>query len=545
MMDTVRLHEERGATAILVAASLFLIIGMTAIAIDAGMGWTERRADQTAVDLGAVGGAVELLVGTSAGNVSEEAMVQAALDYVRINLPTAYSDGEWQAIWQNCVDPAAERNAPDDRQPGGYNFVSMADAAPAGWSIADPDNWCISKDGRLALFRVRTPPQIVETTFARVLGFDQLQTRAAAVVEILSGGGNVLPFGLPVSAADGSHHCIGSAPPGLAVDPCPGQSQGNRGLLGLKRYTYPSGCANNVGVDVIAVNIAEGADHPIVPMTNPGHDGHNNANNLPSGEIADSCYELFANVVRTENGQNQVKQATLAGLVGDGLPSGYIALLKKGPQPKTSVVGYSNLDNRPLWHWLLADVNNGGSVDYGTDAPLMCDPAGFVDGPYDVDGNGSEEDQFDFDNDGSFEDLDSWQHMQRCLTEYANGPYSTVIFSEALGDQDGSNWSPRLGYVPQMWESNIGLDFVHVKRYRAIFVQGLYWKRGNNWTIFYPGEGCFDDEGQPKNCNGSNFQFQQATAIIIPDAALPAGLRGDPPGENVGYINPFITRIYR
>ncbi len=46
--------RDRGATAILVAASLLLLMGFAAIAVDAGIGFSERRQQSSASDVGAL-----------------------------------------------------------------------------------------------------------------------------------------------------------------------------------------------------------------------------------------------------------------------------------------------------------------------------------------------------------------------------------------------------------------------------------------------------------------------------------------------------------
>lgn len=543
--------NDRGATALFLAFTMFLLMGMGAVAIDVGAGFVERRADQAAADVGAVAGALEVLIGTSGGGVSADDMVTSAIEYVRLNLPMKYNDADWQALWEGCVDPASERNTES-----GDDFVAMN--PPAGWIATDAANWCISMDAAKSLFRVRTPDQLVPTTFARVIGFDSLNTHAAAVVNILPAGAGILPFGLPTGVADGVQHCLSSGPSGLAVDPCEGSDSGNFGTLKARQFgdTPYNGCNVSPLNPVLALNISRGMDHPVVP----------DSDGLAANEVRDLCYNVLVDTLNTDTG---FPQGTGDGLItGNGLPAGDMALLKQGQQPKISVVGH-DIDNQPLWYWLRSTfVRNVGTppmptifpIDFGgrltpldisDDAPLFCDPAGFTTGPYEFE-VGVPVFLYDFDGDMTDDALESWQHMQRCLQDYAEGkvdsvtqPLSTgasfvVIFSSSLGDREGSNWSPRFSFVPQFYETSLGSgnSWNHILRFRAVFIEGVFWKQGGSSRVHYPGEPCIP------SCSGNDNQIKQVSAWVIPDAALPSSLRGDPPGA-AGFINPFTVTLRR
>lgn len=89
-------EHEKGATAIMVAMTMVLLLGVAAVALDLAAGWNERRQDQIASDLAAVSGAL------SSGD--EDAMVDEAMATARANLDTQYSNGDWNALWTSCVD---------------------------------------------------------------------------------------------------------------------------------------------------------------------------------------------------------------------------------------------------------------------------------------------------------------------------------------------------------------------------------------------------------------------------------------------------------
>ena len=52
-------HSERGGAAILVAISLFVLVGFAALAIDGGLGFDQRRGTQNAADNAALAAAWE------------------------------------------------------------------------------------------------------------------------------------------------------------------------------------------------------------------------------------------------------------------------------------------------------------------------------------------------------------------------------------------------------------------------------------------------------------------------------------------------------
>jgi hypothetical protein len=171
------------------------------------------------------------------------------------------------------------------------------------------------------------------------------------------------------------------------------------------------------------------------------------------------------------------------------------------------VVGY-NLDDRPLWYYL----NDAG--------PAECKPTTFV--------NGTNPDA-DWNGDGTIDKPESWEHIQACLLAW-NSSYGP-IFDETL------ETSPRFSWVPQFDTTTLGNgnSWLEVWKFKSIFLQGTWWKKGNGWIEFEPGENC--------SCSGNNYAVQQMTAIVIPDLALPETLRGDPaPGTQ---INPYRVELFR
>lgn len=492
---------ERGATAVLVAMSMLVIIGFAALAIDLSIGFNERRQDQTAADVGVMAGAIETLGPNSL-------IRDHILDFTRRNVVATYTNAEWRGLWEGCTDPErADLNA------SGFNFVPVA--APAGWSVATID--CISMDAG-GFIRVNLPQLEFDTTFARLLGFDTLDTNADAIARLAPrGGGSILPFGLPSVAGEGGYVCLKDTAGGISEPPCDGSEQGNFGAIESPHYgTQPDGpprnCTGSPKTDVLAVNIAYGIDHRILP----------DPDGLAANEIRDTCANMDNNLTPDTLFTFQgVSGGFAEGLATGPVPGGIAPpLLQQGSNPKLNVHGY-NLDNRPLWAYI--DPSLSVSSAPPADIPAICQRNTFD--------NATQAPQ-DWDGDGNLEAPESWQHLTACLVAFVSGSHTTPLFLESLKE------SPRFGYVPQFWEPNFpsgNSEPRHIRRFKATWLQTTWWKRGGNVSTFNPGEGG--------SFGGSNFKLTQLAGLVVPDAALPAALRGDPPPQ--GGVDPYSPELYR
>lgn len=514
--------SETGASAILVALALVLLLGMAALAVDIGFGLRERRIDVASADMSVMAGAIDTVNGPTQ-------VISEALDFARLNLPTTYTAGQWQTLWEGCVDPASERNF------GPYTFVAL-NPNGIGWTPSQPSDWCISLDPAHGLLRVRIPDQDVPTTFARVLGATTIQTHAAAVARLVTRSpGGVLPFGLPSSAGGGDHLCLSSAPTGNALDPCAGSLTGNFGTLKARQFgntflgTLQNCTASPLG-QTLAQNIATGIDHLIV--TDP--DG------VAANEVRDECVNPFVDTLNTDTGfpNNGAEEGLIGPVAGGFTPR----LQKNGPF--ASVFNGEQINDQPLWGFLLGSGPDYGGLATGPtadDAPASCNPTTFTgSGAIDFDGNGISD---DIDGNGP-DTATSWQHMAICFRQYLgdmdfNGsiegsPSSVEIFSLSVADN-----ASRFAYVPQFWESTLGTgnEWNHIQRFRAVYLQSTGWKNGNNYEFHNPGENCLPA------CNGNGYSLRQLSAFTFPDLALPEILRGNPPFG--GGVNPLLPELFR
>lgn len=507
-------RRDHGATALVIAISMFVLMGFAALVVDIGAGFNERAQDQSAADAATLAGAGNAVGGTGA-------IRDAALNYVAANISQTYSAGDWQTLWEGCTDP--------DK---GATFQPV----DSPWSGGTLD--CISIDP-VGFVRVKVPNQILDTTFGNVIGFSNLAVSAAAEARLAPiGTGGVLPFGLASDVGDGDHTCLSSSPTGLADDPCVGSDSGNFGTLKGRQFGNPLiptavNCTASPLGNTLAVNIAVGLDHWVTVDDDAD----------VTNEVRDHCFNLGVDTLNTDTGfpNNGAEQGLARGPVTGGLTP----RLQQGPFPKVNRFG-DFLDNKPLWDFLRSptgsyldpgDTGFNGAIDF----PRSC--AGFDATGYDWDGDGTTDSNIDWDGDGTNDENESWQHMAQCLEDYVNGGhYSSVMFrTDGPEANNGLEDSPRFGYVPQFWEDDLGNgnSWLHVKRFKAVWLQGTWWKKGNTVKVFNPGEDC-------TGCTQSSYGMMQLSAFVLPDSALPEALRGDPPpGPGGNGINPFRVELYR
>lgn len=365
--------QERGATAIMVAASLLLLMGLAAVAVDSGILFGDRRQQASAADVGALAAVQfaktsppathpDCTVLTDSEDVSACRGAEEALAVIDGTLPGRYPDAEWDA----CVDPE------DDTL--GYTQDSF---------ISD----CISFTSNLQRARVVLPGTDVDTSFAKALGFGSASVGAFAEAGLdLDIIGGVRPFAIGPSGAGTSHACFAAGDThNLDAAPCGSGNSGNYGKLDVFLYgneTYPTReiCTGS-NAERMTTTIVAGSDHPMVP-----YDGIS-----PIVHEQDNC----ANIANPVN-QFEVATGNAPGAVDNGFFDGSDAppdlegiLLCKGstvPSADTSREDYplatyeslectsilnthpEDIDHTPLWRYINPGANSealGGGCDPG------------------------------------------------------------------------------------------------------------------------------------------------------------------------------------
>ncbi|HEX5615889.1 MAG TPA: pilus assembly protein TadG-related protein [Acidimicrobiia bacterium] len=502
-----RHDDERGAVLVMMAVLLVVLLGITALAVDLGVGRAHKREVQSGADAGALGGAQELIPNPTA----------------------SLSDAENEARGLEADNVA-------DFEDGGWAGCTDGNALPNTNGTSD----CISFDTSFTRIRVQSPAQEISTLFGRIWNRDTLITRAAAEAQIAPVGfGTVLPFGLG-SAFQLPEGCLKTSTGGQAIPPCDGPDTGNFGFLDIRQYGNAAlqtqdRCGQGQPSDRLRNNVAIGVDHLLTTYSGT--------------EVRDEDCVPFPNTlaVATGNAQQRFAEGLIKSDPGateiDDLDGGR---LRRGQYPKTSVLT-KQVDNKPLYQFIPS-----GSL---TDAPRSCWRDNF--------------DNVIANFPTAQERVEIHNHLQKCFWEYrcgrvdqapanvtngsCTGPRGTpsvplpvsecgadrvctgVVFglnSDPFGDEgDPDLWdiqlTPRFAYVPQFQETIPGpggSQRQHIIRFRAVYLQRIDAQCGGQscGVQFEPGPWNSGNQG------GGNVNPDAMTAFVFEPTMLPGRL-GDGP----------------
>jgi hypothetical protein len=519
---------ERGASAIFIAFTMVLLMGMAALVIDAtGAGFNERRQSQAAADTSVMAGALGFVL-----QETDVDKVRNALEIARSNLRTDFSDAEWQAAWESCTDPDIGAVDLGLTNPIAFSPMPNPFAAPTTATLE-----CVSRSS--SFMRVVLPDQFVGTTFGRIIGFDSITTGAEAVarIEPREGHSGLLPFGIPGGSSAGEI-CLSTSPSGTAEPPCQGPSAGGFGTINSEFFGdfFGTATCDNPGAAELEQNIALGIDHfvDVWPNALGVTEGSPHPGDVAVGGYPDVSYDQC----RLVGGVKQPQQPghefpPNAHRVDTGFPSGPVenglisdntylgdpSLLQNTGNPTQDVVkrrqGANNtvyeLDDRGPWEYLV-----------GSFSPECTS--------------------------STYETLTTTEQkiilFNQCLVNYASAGATVDIFEESILE------SPRFAWAPQYWHaaSTSGVSWQPVKTYRMVFLGGLWFNcsAGSCGALFYPDEA--DENGNAEICDASGpsncslLSLNQLSAWLLPDEAVPASVSGAFPG---GSPTPFQTTLYR
>jgi hypothetical protein len=482
-------RSEYGATAVLVAGSLLLIMGVAAISIDWSSATNQRRQDQTAADLGSIA-AVQFASGSTKANAVATG-AQAAMDIVEQTLSLGSLD------WSSC----------DPNPITGVGAISY--------------NSCISYTNNLRKARVIIPPIDVAAPFGSVLGLGSISTSAESTAGAETNiGGNVLPFGLPGGSAGDAEICLRTVNSANGTGPCTENQDGNFGTLDISQFGDEAfgtkkECTG-FAQDRLEVNMALGADHPLGIHSDF-------AAGAPPGDIVDTdrCtsnnnFLARPNIVAGETGQGS---ALYPGMVG-GTNKAQLLLnppvpgrLARGPASSRLSVDSSSptINNEGLWTFIRSDSSTAN-------LPASCQ--------------------------GS---ITSHADMVTCIVDWraAPGTYDSLFAeqddasSPYIGEAVRFAAVPVLGGPTQEWDS--GKKEYKISDIVPIYVSGTYWDcNANGCTItHYPGEssGAACGDWDVVTCGvGSNGKgkLTALTGYILDKGMLPSSLSNSWPDTKTG-----------
>ena len=294
------LGSERGYVLVMVAISLFLLLGVAAFAIDLAAIRLDRAADQKVTDSAAAAGALDLATGNG------QDACATALAYVTLNTP-----GLAPLDASGCGTFAAACNAfvaSEYSQNSGRFTISFVYPVPNGHALmtsgllgAPPQ--AVDPDDNLACERVGVEMTSVhEGTFSRVLGISQGPTSVHTVATAKMSGGafpiNLLVLdrsgcsaiqvsgngGVIVKAVvnpNGGGPGVATLIPGIAAADSDGSAGcTNDGVIDVDgsgsrlRADGPAGCSNQTGTAVVVPSgLLEGFGCGLVMVFAPGTPG--------------------------------------------------------------------------------------------------------------------------------------------------------------------------------------------------------------------------------------------------------------------------------
>ena len=339
MMKLLRQFRNRddGVTAIMVAISMLLIMGMASIVIDIGFGFNERRQDQTAADVSVMAGSLEF--GTDLDTVIDRVIQVAGQNL---------DDPPTRAEWDACVNPDMDTFL--SATGSALDFTALTD------SVTGETFDCIAVANGTYL-QVLIPEREVPQFFSRAIGASPFSVDALAISKVAPKGAGIRPFGLTNTAGPGQN-CLRTGPAGTASPPCDGPEEGNFFIVDSPHLGNPDLGTTEVCTGMpqqrYTANLALGIDHAVTEF-----DG---------SERRDQCGTPVPNALNIQPG-NGIDAA--AGLyediasIGDNNAN---ALLQQGPAPKRTIEIPGpdvDLDNQPIWDYLVGGVG-------------PCDPTSFV-----------------------------------------------------------------------------------------------------------------------------------------------------------------------
>ena len=450
-------RSESGATALLIAISMVVLMGFAAVAVDSGILFSDRRQQQSAADGGAL----------------------AAVQFAKTTLPTTNCGALSGIFYAACRGAEEAINVVEGTLPGRYALVGDWDTCvdatkPIEFDQTSTLSDCISFTSNLQKARVVLPGTDVDTGFAAVIGFDSVKVGAFAEASMdLNQSGGVLPFAVGPSGAGSNEACFTAQSSGtLDIDPCTSSTEGNFGKLNLRLYgngtmSTPQICSGGTA-QRMATNIVLGSDHPIeVASKSPGT--VNDDTNCPlitnpvdevetwTGNAEGALADGFFNGIASPNWEGRL--SCKDGDVTENPAQGFISqdcVDINNNLPET-------IDHTPLWYYITPGANSevvGGA----------CAPGGGA--------------------------VTNRAEMVACLAGWnAWGAHTMSLFEAELSN------SPRFAAVPIL-NNNPGGGFgtYLITGFLPIYIETIYFQcTANSCDIVHsPGEGS--DAAQPAAC---------------------------------------------
>lgn len=438
-------ERDRGASALLIALTMILLMGMTALAVDGGLSFNERRQAQSGADFGALSAALLSSFPGSLPNecsglsdTLEQAACKGAVEAINTtegNLPGR------DLNWLTCSDPITDPTSVFDSGNGGFTpevrLNGDGKLDPLG-TLQPVD--CIHYSSNTHRARVRVPTIDLDTTFAKVIGFDTIQVSAfAEVAGTLPLETKVLPFAIPGDFSF-PYDCLKTGPNpdwGVCKDL---PSVGNFGYADIPVYgvdelgTTAQADNCNPNNQSLVSNIVRGIDHWIEPHPTGTVSPGNKALRDDSGN--DTADRTYVCPVWPGNA-NEI-----------GLQTGVVS----GAFETGMVWGYGSAERGRIWDESGVRVRNSGAGN----------PETFVN-------NEPLWDYLNSDGQAFCGSVTNTQEMVTCLDDWDD---DGVIFREGAA---GIRFADRFAYAPLLYDVFGAQSWYLIEDLLPIYIDNTYW----------------------------------------------------------------------
>lgn len=355
MIDRKALDRESGATALLVAMSMLVLMGFAALAIDIGLAMNERRQDQSAADVGSLAALqfAQPNLGCSGSACLSQAEANGANE--AIDVASASLDDPTLADWSD----GALCGAPPSGE--GFNVTSVSP--------------CVAFTNGFDRAWVKIPTIASPNSFGKLFGSDSTNVSAYAIADQdFENPGPVLPFLLPGNAGSTDYNCLKTGPnPSWGVcEDLP--TVGNFGSMDFFLYgnidrNSTQKCTGDTNGRLIS-NIARGVDHPLGLHPTGSGAGIQEPDNCPNlGAEPDMAQGQAGVGSALEDGlvyggsSYSLDGSLYDGLLEDG--SGFLVRNGGGGKPLVRV------DDTPLWDFLASGIPGPDCAGVNTPAEML------------------------------------------------------------------------------------------------------------------------------------------------------------------------------
>lgn len=434
--------SERGASAILIALSMIVLMGFAAIAVDGGMALDERRQEQSGVDAGALSAGISAQatpVQTGCGTFSGIQLAACNGAVVAMEIIGQNADAVYAISAFDGAAHCGNASFPSEFRGGGAIVSRVVDGATTRTLE------CIRWTQNLSKVHIILPITQVATTFGRLLGRTSIDVNAFAEAEVeIKRPGQLIPFVVGPTGANANLKCLYEPPGGQAAPPCDGPAAGNFGymqpyLYGDVNLATPILC--NPNQNSISSTFAKGGDHIYALNSSVPGVANDRVHCANKNQLIDEID------VRTGDPRGPVEVGALEQIYGT---EGRLRC-KDGDSAEPSWIN-------PSWTSGACTSVNGNHAESLDSVALWT----FIDPAASTESGGA-----------CTTSISNRAGLTSCLTAWrAYGTHSVRLFTVTLATSPRLAWVPRVNIDPETG----GSGYYTIEEFLPVYIQTLYLK---------------------------------------------------------------------